>query len=478
MMECSPTMNQALHQQRQAGRFAWFAAVLLVTVIAARLFYIVYSPRTNPAVLNSVAEMSLPNGPVVRGPVFDVYHCLLVSSDAAGKRIFSGSASQRRALSHLIGDGHYVIGADALYRNELMGLAGDGSYQAIMDRLQTGGSGLDLTLSINVNVQNRASELMRAAGKKGALIVYNYKRGSIVAAVSMPDFDPLQAEAAASQAATDPDLDGVFVNRAFQATYAPASTFKLVTGAALLDQFAGRVDIVNCQGQIHFAADEVLNCTGTHGQLTLLEAIAHSCNIYFGTIANTLDPKRFQATVDDFRMNSRITIDRWQTAQGQAQVAGKSGLKTAQSAIGTDTVQVTPLHLALATAAIADDGVMMRPYLVARLTDAATSQAVYQVEAEALGQPLTKEHADILAKGMAEAVREGTCQGLQIAGIPLRAKSGTAVVENGNQPTAWLVGFIDDPKHPYVVVCVLEDAGSGSKAAVPVARDIFSCLLA
>ena len=375
----------------------------------------------------------------------------------------------------------------------LSGSADELFYRRVTDlltgRQQTGAS---VRLTINAKAQEAADKAL--GNQRGAVVALDPKTGAILAMVSHPQYDPNQLsqhdQAAVIKAWTTINADPTrpMVNRAISGNlYPPGSVFKIVTASAALE---GKV--VDEQSQI--PAPPVMDLPqtnvglpnydrkpcGPNGATTLQHALEISCNTAFGYLGVQLgaDALRSQAAKFGFGQTLRIPT-RVEPSTVPAQL---SPPQAAQSAIGQYDVRVTPLQVAMVSAAIANHGVVMRPYLVrdvlgSNLESLETHQAVQ------LSVAVSDATASTLTRMLVSVVDNGTGRPAKIDGIAVAGKTGTAQQGNGQAPHAWFTSFApaNDPK--VAVAVVVEDGGNaGSEAAGgllggPVAKAVMEAVL-
>jgi len=375
----------------------------------------------------------------------------------------------------------------------LSGSADELFYRRVTDLL-TGRqqAGASVRLTINAKAQEAADKAL--GNQRGAVVALDPKTGAILAMVSHPQYDPNQLsqhdQAAVIKAWTTINADPTrpMVNRAISGNlYPPGSVFKIVTASAALE---GKV--VDEQSQI--PAPPVMDLPqtnvglpnydrkpcGPNGATTLQHALEISCNTAFGYLGVQLgaDALRSQAAKFGFGQTLRIPT-RVEPSTVPAQL---SPPQAAQSAIGQYDVRVTPLQVAMVSAAIANHGVVMRPYLVrdvlgSNLESLETHQAVQ------LSVAVSDATASTLTRMLVSVVDNGTGRPAKIDGIAVAGKTGTAQQGNGQAPHAWFTSFApaNDPK--VAVAVVVEDGGNaGSEAAGgllggPVAKAVMEAVL-
>ena len=198
-----------------------------------------------------------------------------------GQRTYAAYESVRRGCLHVVGDESDNIGTGALtaFASRLIG------YNLITGTYSLKGEGRSLALSVDADLSAAALEALE--GYRGTVLVCNYKTGEILCNVSLPAYDPADPP----EDFTDEAYEGVFINRGLSARYTPGSVFKIVTLAAAIDNIEDLFDrTFTCEGET-LIGDDTVTCTGYHGEQTIEEAFANSCNCVFGQLALELGPE-------------------------------------------------------------------------------------------------------------------------------------------------------------------------------------------
>lgn len=354
--------------------------------------------------------------------------------------------------------------------------------------------GGNVRLTIQPHVQETAYEEMSSRGYKGAVVALDPRNGEILAMVSTPSYDPSElashdgAEQEAAWKKFNTDEDKPMLNRAISETYAPGSTFKLVTAAAALENGSTPDSAINTAPNVKLPGTnttlENYNGTPCKGS-TLRDALAYSCNVPFAELAGSLGAEKMNETAANFGIGqSDLTIPLKVAQSGLGEMEGKPQLY--QSGIGQRDVKLTPLQDALLAATVANGGVAMKPNLVKSLL-APDLSTIEDIGSEELtGDPaLSKANADIL-RDMMIASEENTQGEGKRPDIKIASKTGTA--EHGTDPKrtpphAWYTAFApsDDPK---IAVAVIVESGgnrglgaTGGKVAAEIARSTINTAL-
>jgi len=355
-------------------------------------------------------------------------------------------------------------------------------------------SGIDIQLTLDIRLQVLAEELLR--GKKGSVVAIEPSTGEILALVSSPAWNPknlVGRPRSKNYMALLRDPHKPLVNRAIQAQYPPGSTFKLIqTLVGLQSGAITEQTRYTCSGP----TSTPIKCTHNHGSPVDLEgAIEQSCNPYYWQEFRDVlqqggsNSKQLHANYDAWREkvlsfgfgNSFDTDIRNQasgsipSSQRYDRIYGKNGWKaiTIRSlSIGQGEILVTPLQLANEAACIANGGYFVTPHL-ARLSPAELDSAgVPQNQNEKHYVMVDAHHFDVVKRGMARVMTNGTGRHYAVPELNMCGKTGTVQNPHGRDH-AIFIGFapLEDPK--IAVAVVVENAGFGATWACPVATMVM-----
>ena len=428
-----------------------------------------------------------------RGPIF-------VGNDAVARSVETGGAlrylrtySNGPLYAPVTGFYSLIYGATGLERTENSILTGrsalfaiDRAEQLFAGRVPTGGA---VTTTINAQAQRAAYRGLR--GKIGAVVAIEPSTGRILASVQSPSFDPNALsnhdpqEIRATYDLLSADPSKPLLNRPIVALNPPGSTFKLVTAAAALATGQYTPDTI-LPGpktyQLPLSSNKLRNWNnqecGPDGKVTLRQALAISCNTAFAWLGNQLgaDALRTQSQLfgfdERFNIPLRAATSRFPEDPDEPQVA--------LSAIGQFDVRATPLQMAMVTAAIANGGVTMRPYLVQEIRGPDLA-IVQTTQPEAYQEAMTAVNAALLKDMMVEVVENGTGSNARIPGVSVGGKTGTAQTGNERPSIAWFTAFAPARNPTIAVAVMVEDAGvpevSGNALAAPIARAVIEAVL-
>jgi peptidoglycan glycosyltransferase len=326
--------------------------------------------------------------------------------------------------------------------------------------------GNSVVTTVDSRVQRAASEAL--GGRKGAV-------------GTSPTYDPnVAVPVRGNQAqwdAINADPNRPLFNRALNGLYPPGSSFKVVTGAAALDQ-----GIVNADSPFECAGKLVVNGytiydfnKKTHGQLTFAQALVVSCNITFAQVGLRLGAPALVRYAEMFGFNKPIPFDLPDTPSHIQDAKTMDPVQLATASFGQGQDLATPLQMAVVASTVANGGVMMRPVLVNEVQDY-NGKIIEQFEPKQVRRVIDGQTATTLTDIMIKVVNEGTGTAAHIEGVEVAGKTGTAEVADA-EPHAWFICFAParDPK--VAVAVVVENGGEGGKTAAPIARKVMEAAL-
>jgi cell division protein FtsI/penicillin-binding protein 2 len=419
-------------------------------------------------------------------PIHSVY------ADAKARRFYPQGA----LTSHLVGfvrmDYGGITGVEEYYeqflRRDGAGLLGDvridfDTLPPQVQRFIPSEVGKDLILTFDRTMQWIAREELAAGieeygAQAGSVIILEPSTGAILAMVNLPDYDPNRYQLAEYS---------LFPNPAISAQYEPGSVFKIITFGAAVD--IGAIDhaTIFTDTGIHVIGGRTIfnaNRVG-HGQIDAADALARSLNVVTAQIADILGPEDFYHYVRLFGFGDATGVDLPGEISGALKVPNTPDWSL--SDLGTNSfgqgLAVTPLQMANATAAIANDGILMQPHIVqARVTDG----QVQVTEPNMIRRVMSPEAADALTEMMIWVVNNGSPRS-RVPGYRVAGKSGTAQIPTpqGYTERETIVSFVgfapaDDPQFVILVKMDRPDPDIGiwaGETAAPVFSRIAKRLL-
>lgn len=383
-------------------------------------------------------------------------------------------------------------GLEQLYDAALRGA--DGGLQVEVDHrgrfvrqlgLKVPVRGKDVTVTLDAALQQHGYRLLE--GRRGAILVMALESGELLAAVSSPGFDP--------GAFVDPDRESEVIgyltddqrplfNRTVTAAVPPGSIFKLATAyAGFANRKGSAATTFQCPGEFHLGR-ATFRCwyDPGHGPQTLVEALEHSCNVFFYQWGLRAGPEAIAAAARQFGFGTVTRVDlpgeaagfvpdpAWKRARRhQSWYRGE----TANLAIGQGELLVTPIQVLRMTAAVALDGRLPQPHLLKAI-------AGQPVGAPSAGRvALDRETLTVIRRGMEQVVgsETGTGRLARVPSIAVAGKTGTA--QAGDRlPHAWFCGYAPAARPQVALVVFIEHGGKGGQVAASMAGQIVEAMVA
>ena len=324
-------------------------------------------------------------------------------------------------------------------------------------------------------------ELTQAAYKalgnnKGAVIAMEPSTGKILAMVSNPTFDANAVNTDYDEWLTYDSSDSVLLNRATQGLYPPGSTFKIITALAYIRQ--NQNDYYNysynCEGQAYIAGGTTIACFDhtVHGYQDLRKAFANSCNSAFSTIGAGLNKTSFINLCNTFLFNSNLPVGFEYSKSTMSVTKDSSVSEMQETGIGQGKTMMSPLHNLMIAASVANDGVMMTPYMVDNISDS-EGRVVVKNQPSAIDTVMSAEEAEYLTECMRAVVTSGTGYAMKNSSYEAAGKTGSAQYDDSEKYHSWFTGFAPYD-NPQIAVCVILEGGySGVSSAQYVAKAVF-----
>ncbi|EGX58412.1 secreted penicillin-binding protein [Streptomyces zinciresistens K42] len=398
----------------------------------------------------------------------------------------TGYASQAFGANQLesIEDGILTGNDDRLFFRKTLDM--------VTGKEQQGGN---VVTTLNAAAQKAAYNGLKARGK-GAVVALEPSTGKILALASFPSYDP--GSFAGNSTSVDSKAwtklqkknnpNDPMLNRALREVYPPGSTFKVLTAAAALEQGLYK------DADSRTDSPDPWVMTGTNTELpnegnipcknaTLRVALQYSCNTVFGKVGADLGNAKMLETAKKFG----FTKEQFVPIRTSASVFSDdmNASQTALSSIGQFNTATTPLQMAMVASAVANNGTLMKPYMVDEL-QTSNLDAIEKTDPEEMSRPLQAGNAQILQSMMETVVKDGTGKSAQIPGVTVGGKTGTAQrgVDNSGRPYAWFISYAKvDNSSPVAVAVVVEDEKavrgdiSGGGLAAPIAKSVMEAVI-
>ena len=402
---------------------------------------------------------------VKRGNIYDRDGVLLAETVVDGE-----SRTRRypkgRLYSHVIGYYSRTYGKSQLEMSYDKELLGQGDISISFNELR---SGYDLNLTIDDDLQSYAYKQL--SNRNGAVVAIEPSTGKILAMVSYPDFEPDAESLEKNWNAIVEREDSPLLARATQGLYAPGSTYKIVTAAAAYE--TGRTnEVFQDTGKFEQGGLSVENYGGkAYGEIDLKRGFEVSSNFVFCTLGYEMGTEKVMEEAEKFGINKSFDFD-VVLSESRIQYKKMNTEDAALVSIGQGQLLMTPLHVAMLGAAIANNGKMMKPYLVDSITSA-SGLTLGTTKPTVLYDAVSADCAEYIDGLMRGVVANGTGTSSQISGVTVAGKTGTAENET-ERDHAWFVGYAP-AENPQIAVAVLleYDGNAGGAAAGPIAKNVI-----
>lgn len=352
-------------------------------------------------------------------------------------------------------------------------LSGRNRVRNIADALRreaSGKTGDTVRLTLNLGLQQAAA--LALGKRRGSVVALDPRTGAVRAMVSNPRSSYPRIDENWDRFLSDPLRPLVF--RATRGIYPPGSSFKPVTAAIALGTGLMKADTVfYCPGSASIGG-YTWRCFGgtAHGRLTLAEALRVSCNVTFGKIGQRLGKKRLVEGARRFGIGDTPPLA-LETSPGLLDPNPQPWPAVpVQLGYGQGPLAVTPLQMAMVAAAIANDGVMMKPYVVADY-ETPGGTVFHRTQPEVWRQATHAGTARQVRQMMTAVVRNGTGVRAQLPGLAVAGKTGTAENPHG-EDHAWFISFAPAQNPKLAVAVMVENGGQGGRTAAPIARQVLA----
>jgi len=481
--------DEASSSPKEAKFIRWFRRktpqVLIEKVSLKTAALIEINQDSLPGVVTSLkASRTYPQGPIA---AHIIGYLQAVNPDELRryKNRFAGSEHKKFFPQDLIGR----QGLERYYEPQLRGSRGlkaeivDAQFRVreeYMRREPIPGQDLHLTLDIHMQraAEAELDRLLKERDRLGSVVLLEPKTGAVLALATSPRYDPDRFSQDYPQLSQDKHHP--FLNRAIQARYPLGSVFKVITLIAGMESAKLTPETrFLCQGTYHLGnLDFHCIVLQGHGSIDLHLGLVKSCNIYFFNAGKVTGHRELLRWASAFGLGSQAGIDLPSEASGllpddswmrKNQGRGWYMGDTFNLSIGQGALLVTPLQAARMIAAIADEGRLRRPHLLASQEKDAPFQDL----------EIPPKTISFLKKALYDVVNSpsGTGYGhIRSNVVAIAGKTGTAEVA-GREPHAWFVGYApaDDPE--IAIAVIIEHGGLGGAVAGPVAKDILEKIL-
>lgn len=481
----------SLHTNSTLGRVAlgkrlthliWFLALLFAVLIANLTMLMIVNADyyQNLPTNNHTAQRQAERE---RGTISTADGTILAQSIDNGDGTYTRVYPAGPLAAHVVGYSsakYGTSGIEAAANDTLTGTQNYASWtDVINDYAGVTTAGNDVTLTINAKVQQAAQDALD--GYKGACVVLDPETGAVLAMASSPTYDASQFDSLLS---SDSNSDALY-NRATQALYAPGSAFKIVTlSTALQNNIASEDSTYNAPGELDIGNAPVTNFNhDSYGTITLRKATEVSSNTVFGQVGDQIGPDLLVKTAEQFGFNDNIDFELPLSMSLMPDSSEMTEWETAWAACGQPVgehqspagPQASVLQMAMIGEAVANDGTIMKPYLIDSVYNP-DGQKASTTQAQTYSTVMSKETADRVKNVLTGVVDHGTGTGAKIDGVSIAGKTGTAQTGKAVDDSTFIgMGPTDDCK--VVVAIVLEQGADGTTNAATRANNVLRTAL-
>jgi penicillin-binding protein A len=470
-------------------------------LVLALLFVLLFGQLTNTQVIRAealnenplnnrtaVSDFSSPRGVIQTADGAILANSVPVDDEYEQLRQYP----EGELFGHITGHFSFNYGSEGLERTYNEELTGQ-KYQLrnigdlLTERVRTN----NVTVSLTKELQQVARDQL--AGRRGAVVALNPQDGAVLAMYSNPSYDPEPLASHDFESVTQTynalvtDESNPMLPRAYRESYPPGSTYKPITATTAYEYAP---EAANARYPVlRFLAlpnsDRTLsNFGGSTCGGTMTDLLRVSCNTGFAQMGIDIGAEGMNAGAEDFGFNDSPPMDtfpgpavsRFPTVESME----RNAPRRAYSAIGQQDVSATPLQMALAAAGIANEGTIMRPWIMKEIRDN-NNEVVDEADPQEWKQATSPEIAQTVKDQMIGVAAGGTAVGAQIDGVEVAAKTGTAQTGD-SRVHAWLISFAPANDPQVAVAVILEnqpgfDDTTGGRLAAPIAKAIMSTAL-
>jgi peptidoglycan glycosyltransferase len=487
---------------RQITRIALVSLVLLVALIVATTYWQTWAAAgladRQDNEIQRVAQFT-----IKRGLIYAADGRTVLANNFTrkidGRKLFFRRYPAVSLVPHIVGYSTQSRSRAGLERSENDYLVGSNKslrtvFRTTLDRLKgVTITGNTLVTTIDAKAQALANRLLQ--GHCGAAVALEPSTGRLLVAASAPTYDPNLIERhfdRISHVSANCSPPAPLLNRTTDGLYTPGSTFKIVTAAAALDTGRFRAssefdDPGYCTEygkRVYNFADQ--NGPEQFGRVDLVEAFQHSINAVFCNIGKSLGSLTLLEYAKRFGFYSVPPLETPTNERAPSGLYNGSRLfrpehgyqvDPGRFAFGQERLLATPLQMAMVGAAVANGGVVMRPYVVGRVVGP-DHHTVKRAKPGELGRAIKPQTAATLTTMMEAVVSGGTGTAAQIDGVRVAGKTGTAETGVSHRNTTWFVAFAPAEAPRVAIAVVLENQeGTGGATAAPIVKELMQALL-
>lgn len=451
---------------------------IFLGVFLLLLIYLgVFTQFQAPNIINNNynKRQSLLESRIIRGEILSRERNVLAQTKSDTDGGYYRTYPYRNVFSHIVGySTHGVLGIESIENFTLLTSDSNIVTKVSNDLSGKKNHGNNVVTTLHTNMQLAAYDALEDLN--GCIFAMDSRTGEILCCVSKPDFDPNEVIGKWDRLSGDAEKSPL-LNRAFLGLYAPGSTFKIVTALEYLKEHNGDISDYdfNCTGSYEIEGSHI-NCfhEETHGEVDFKDSFAKSCNSSFANISYSLNKGKFEDTIDELLFDKELPLP-LSYSKGECDINSSSSTDDLlQTGIGQGRTLISPAHMTLITSSIANDGVLMRPYVIDSIEnyDGGVIRKTKQKEYKRL---IDENYAKELQELMREVVVSGTAtRAYDTGNYTISGKTGSAEYSSDKrQSHAWFTGFSSKSDPEIAISVIIEGGGSGGAVAVPIAKKVL-----
>lgn len=461
-----------------------FAAGIGVLFLGIALYLAYFLTAESETVINNSynSRISAMEERMIRGSILaddgTVLARTVVATDSNGTEMETREYLYGELFAHAVGySSAGKTGVEALANFQLLRAHGNFLENGLKELAGEKKTGDSVVTTLNLRLQQIAYEAL--GDRRGAVAAMDPSTGKILCMVSKPAFDPNTVAENWESLIHGDTAEARLLNRVTQGLYPPGSTFKILTALQYMREHPGAYKEYrfDCSGIFAYESYQI-RCyhQNAHGEQDFTQAFANSCNGAFANLGLSLDLAGLKGLAEQLLFNRELPLSLPYSKSSYQMDSGAGDWEILQTSIGQGQTLISPMHNLLIMSAIANDGVLMRPYLIDRVENA-SGELVKEFRPSEAAELMVPNEAAALQELLIQVVNEGTGSALKRDTYQAAGKTGSAEFETGKETHAWFVGYApaEDPK---IAVCVIvEEGGSGGGTAAPIAAELMDAWL-
>ena len=414
-------------EQKRMIRVLWFIIGMFLSLILYLSYFQIF--KREKIIDNEYNKrLWVDENAIIKGDILDSQGNILTTTkkDASGNNYREYTSGP--AFSHITGYSskkYGKTGIEKYFYNQLMSVEEKTTFSQLKDIIITKERGNDVKLTLNKKLQEFSYEKLK--GHKGSIVLLNADTGEVYVMTSRPSFNPNKIVESWDDLIND--NNSPLLNRSTQGLYTPGSVFKLVTASALEENKEFMDLSYEDKGNTIIDGYKISNHEGkAYGKIGLEKALVHSVNTYFAELGVKLGREKMDDMSKRFLFSKKILFDIPVIESVSPFIAGQTKTELAAACFGQGKTLVTPLNMALISAGLGNNGVIMKPMLVKEITSTDKS-IIKSYKPEILAEPLPARIANKIENYMYSVVNNGSRA--KVSDIKVGGKTGTVETTSG-----------------------------------------------